>query len=493
MWSHIVLLLLSASLVACAHVTTWGGDFEPIPEEDHQYSLKLFPNAFATSEDVEEKAKEFITEFMERNSYEDYEILSIGRGEWIESYEYTLKFYENTQERKLSKIKTKQQQAPRGPVDFMDDNPDFAERIRSTKSVLLLVDITVTHFDASARSGRDAIIDLTESREAAHTLADELSTRLNAAGYEVKETIHSSGWSLNQYSYRIRHNPKDRSLSPKELPLESPPFYVEERYIEESAFLEDIYNELEPSEDLVFSRVVSLAKRYDTDSIFVVFGIAQIPTEGRAIMGILDTLSTSSTHNARVWLASSAIMVAAQIIDAKTGKQIGIAFKGTQLDKQISTESLISVADQILEDYPKRLAEIEKERETALIGESETIMVTSVPTPNIDEEVKSPLIGKWKGDIRVSLSQGIGEVFMEVDEASDRTLTGTFSMSAGPSSCAKSDMELLLIQGTSYDLNVSGQCAGKGSVALVGNTLETKIHFRGWQYTRKVGLERYEN
>ena len=89
MWSHFVLLLLSASLAACAHVTSWGGDFKPIPEEDHQYSLRLYPNAFATREDVEKKAKIFITEFMERNSFKDYEILKLVRGTWIEAYDYT--------------------------------------------------------------------------------------------------------------------------------------------------------------------------------------------------------------------------------------------------------------------------------------------------------------------------------------------------------------------------------------------------------------------
>jgi len=88
-----ILIILSIYIMGCAMTTTYGGRPKQDVFDPDMYAFTIFYNAYSSSYDIEQKAKEEIKEFMIEEGYSNFECVNVHCPSHILKCTYECKFF----------------------------------------------------------------------------------------------------------------------------------------------------------------------------------------------------------------------------------------------------------------------------------------------------------------------------------------------------------------------------------------------------------------
>lgn len=226
-----------------------------------------------------------------------------------------------------------------GCVTTAEIYPEFSKNKLSIENVSLLVDVVVLEDITGNIDKTDVII----NKELGTNFIKKFVSILHDKGYEVNESYLFSGMQTDkQLTYRVIKSAEEKQLESDAIPIDKPPFYIDERLNENKGTLISIFDALnnqppkqKGQSNKIIRNVALLGNNIHGDTLILISLEARnVPIEkqiGQAVLTSLLTLGTVATWQ------TSGTKTNLFIINTKNGEVIWESqqfMKGGIIDEQ---------------------------------------------------------------------------------------------------------------------------------------------------------------
>jgi hypothetical protein len=244
-----------------------------------------------------------------------------------------------------------------GCVTTAEIYPEFSKNKLSIENVSLLVDVVVLEDITGNIDKTDVII----NKELGKNFIKEFASILHDKGYEVNEFYLFSGMQTDkQQTYRVVKSAEEQQLGNDAIPIDKPPFYIDERLNENKGTLISIFDALKNQppkkkgeSNKIIRDVTLLGNNIHWDTLILISLEARnVPIEkqiGQAVLTSLLTLGTVAT-----WQVSTAN--ATLFILKNNGEVIWESqqfIKGGMIDERFLKNLATGLVNSVPDKFPK--------------------------------------------------------------------------------------------------------------------------------------------